>query len=129
VSTEVEPDWNHRDWREPVDLDKFCFEHRSSRIVFQPDYGFLTGEAWSRYLNSDWEHRERVKRRRAALVNVHRSVHVPLAPNEQMHSAQERPPYELHRVKCFVCSESVPDHTIGVHRVMAHNLPSSSAPS
>ena len=80
VARNADVDWRSRDWLPPIDLDRFCAEHRRGLFVWQSDYGVLSTEAWLNHLRAggvDVDRRKRSARKAANQreIAVHRSVH------------------------------------------------------
>ena len=52
VANNADELWTMRDWGDPVDLDEFCEQLRRGEVVWTPDYGVLTYDAWADYLQA-----------------------------------------------------------------------------
>jgi hypothetical protein len=140
VATNADVHWPARDWLPEMDVDKFCAEHRLGRIVWQPDYGVITTEAWQKHLRdggADIDRRRRAQIRAAEKRDEvhHLSVHGELSRLEEDICAAEYgslpqpPPPRLHfliqhRIACPICTSDLPELSAGVHLVLAHSLPS-----
>ena len=151
VANNADEHWDARDWAEPTDLDEFCELHRRGDIVWVPNYGVLTYDAWIAYVDGDRIELDKRKRelRRSIDVTEHQSRHgdgigpladsrlsaaggilVPSPPKlwwERPYQPSEPDPGRK-PVVCPLCADWSSVRALGLHYVLVHGRSSSDAP-